>query len=240
MTIRTAVIEDVPLARERLRRMLAAHPDIGLVGEADSLRAGAELLARTAPQLVFLDVTLPDGEGPTLLRSLPAPARPLIVFLTARADHAVPAFELEAVDYLLKPVGDDGLSRALDRVRKRLDPQHGSPSAETHIAIRNGRRTDLVRVDSIDYVEVAGHYLCLRVGHETHLLREPLATFAERLETAGFLRCHRSAMVRIAAIEAIVDRKNGDGEIRLVGGATVPLSRTYREALGARLASRGR
>ena len=240
MTIRTAVIEDVPLARERLQRMLAPHRDIVLVGEAGDMRAGADLIARAAPQLVFLDVTLPDGDGPSLLRRLPEQARPLIIFLTARADHAVPAFELQAVDYLLKPVGDESLSRALDRVRKRLDPHAGQREAETHIAIRNGRRTDLVRVDSIDYVEVAGHYLCLRVGRETHLLREPLVTFAERLETAGFVRCHRSALVRIAAIESIVDRKNGDGEIRLSGGATVPLSRTYREALRARLALRER
>lgn len=240
MTIRTAVIEDVPLARERLQRMLAAHPDIVLVGEAGSVRAGAELLARASPQLVFLDVTLPDGDGPTLLRGLPEEARPLIVFLTARADHAVPAFELEAVDYLLKPVGEEELARALSRVRRRLEPHEEPPAAEAHIAIRNGRRTDLVRIDSIDYVEVAGHYLCLRVGRETHLVREPLSTFAERLETAGFVRCHRSAMVRVAAIEAIVDRRNGDGEIRLSGGASVSLSRTYREVLNSRLALRGR
>lgn len=240
MTIRTALIEDVPLARERLQRMLAPYPDIVLVGEAGDMQAGADLIARAAPQLVFLDVTLPDGDGPSLLRRLPEQARPLIIFLTARADHAVPAFELQAVDYLLKPVGDDSLARALNRVRERLRSRAGERKAETHIAIRNGRQTDLVPVDSIDYVEVAGHYLCLRVGRETHLLREPLAAFAERIEAAGFARCHRSALVRIAAIAAIVDRKNGDGEIRLACGATVPLSRTYREAVSAQLALRAR
>lgn len=242
MTIRTAVIEDVPLARERLRRMLAPHADIELVGEAGDIRAGAALLTDRAPQLVFLDVTLPDGEGPDLLRPLPAARRPLVVFLTARADHALPAFELEAVDYLLKPVGDESLARALDRVRRRLAPPAPAeaPLADTHVAVRNGRRTDLVRVDSIDYVDVAGHYLCLHVGRAIHLLREPLSTFSERLERAGFARCHRSALVRLAAVEVIVDRKNGDGEIRLADGGRVPVSRTYRAALDARLARLGR
>ena len=234
MIIRTALIEDIPLARERLRRMLEAHADVRFVGEAGDVAAGAVLLKSAVPDLLFLDVTLPDGEGPELVRMIPVEARPLIVFLTARADHAVPAFELEAVDYLLKPVGEAELGRALDRVRRRLAPDETS-SIDTHIAVRNGRRTDLVPVEAIDYVEVAGHYLCLYAGAEVHLLREPIAALAERLEPAGFVRCHRSALVRLGAIMSLTDRRNGDADLRLAGGAVIPLSRTYRAELEARL-----
>lgn len=234
MTIRTALVEDVPLARERLRRMLEAHADIRFVGEAGDMTTGAALLKSAEPDLLFLDVTLPDGEGPDLLRAVPAGNRPLIVFLTARADHAVPAFELEAVDYLLKPVGEAELARALDRVRRRLTPDD-APGIEIHLAVRNGRRTDLIPVEAIDYVEVAGHYLCLHVGAEVHLLREPIAALAERLEPAGFVRCHRSALVRLGAIAALTDRRNGDADVQLFGGTVIPLSRTYRTELEARL-----
>lgn len=237
MRIRAAIIEDVPLARERLRRMLEAHGDVQVVGEAGDMRAGAAMLAEIAPDLLFLDVTLPDGEGPELVRAMPPGARPLILFLTARADHALPAFELEAVDYLLKPVGEEALARGLGRVRSRIASAPANATASVAaIAVRNGRRTDFVPVETIDYVDVAGHYLCLHVGREIHLLREPLQALAGRLANTGFVRCHRSALVRIAAIRAVTDRRNGDGEILLMSGATVPLSRTYRDTLEARLA----
>ena len=232
--IRAAIIEDVPLARERLRRMLAAHADVQFVGEAGDMQAGAVLLRSIAPDLIFLDVTLPDGEGPDLLRPIPAEQRPLIIFLTARADHAVPAFELEAVDYLLKPVGEDELARAIGRARRHLSPDHAG-AVETHVAVRNGRRTDLIPVEAIDYVEVAGHYLCLHAGGEVHLLREPIVAFAERLGPAGFVRCHRSVLVRLGAVAGFEERRNGDADLRLVSGATVPLSRTYRPEIEAGL-----
>lgn len=235
MIVRTAIIEDVPLARERLRRMLDAHADLRFVGEAGDMSAGAVLLKSAEPDLVFLDVTLPDGEGPDLLRPLAPEARPLIIFLTARADHALPAFELEAIDYLLKPVGEAELARALDRVRGRLLPDPDGHAAETHIRVRNGRRVDLVPVESIDYVDVAGHYLCLHVGRDVHLLREPIAALAERLAPAGFVRCHRSALVRLGAIAALTERRNGDADLRLASGETVPLSRTHRADIETRL-----
>ena len=234
MTIRTAIVEDVPLARDRLRRMLEVHPDVRFVGEAGDMKTGRDLLRSIEPDLVFLDVTLPDGEGPDLIRAIPAERRPLIVFLTARADHAVPAFELEAVDYLLKPVGEAELARAMTRVRRRLAPEDGQAS-ETHVAVQEGRSTKLIPVEAIDYVEVAGHYLCLHAGGEVHLLREPAAAFAERMAPAGFVRCHRSVLVRLGAVEALVERRNRDADLRLRGGAVVPVSRTFRPELEARL-----
>ncbi|SMF71109.1 LytR/AlgR family response regulator transcription factor [Allosphingosinicella indica] len=236
--IRAAIVEDVPLARDRLRRMLAAHRDIRIVGAAPSLAAARDMLRSAEPDLVFLDVQLPDGEGPELLYPMPPAARPLIIFLTARADYALPAFDLEAVDYLLKPAGETELARALDRVRARIRPDAPEPDpAETHIAVRDGRRTDLVPLAEIDYVDVAGHYLCLHAGRDVHLIREPIAALADRLAPAGFLRCHRSALVRTGAIVALVDRRNGDADLTLASGAVVPLSRTYRPALEAALAA---
>ena len=231
--IRAAIIEDVPLARDRLRRMLQAHDDVRLVGEAGDAAGGAALLRSAEPDLLFLDVTLPDGEGPELVSALPAEARPLIIFLTARADHAVPAFELEAIDYLLKPAGEAELARALGRVRRRLGAAQAKP--ETHVAVRSGSRLDMVPIDEIDHVEVAGHYLCLHAQGEVYLLREPLAAFAERMLRSGLVRVHRSTLIRVLSVRALVERRNGDAEVELASGARVRVSRTYRAELDSLL-----
>jgi two-component system, LytTR family, response regulator len=229
--IRAAMIEDVALARDRLRHMLQVHGDLRLVGEAGDMKRGAALIRSAEPDLLFLDVTLPDGEGPDLIRGLPREQRPLVIFLTARADHALPAFEVEAIDYLLKPVGEEALARALDRARRRLAAGAEAHAPSRHIAVRDGSRTDLVPIDAIDLVEAAGHYLCIHADGRVHLLREALAVLADRLGPAGFVRVHRSVLVRAGAVETITERRNGDADLRLRSGATVPLSRTHRPAL---------
>lgn len=233
--IRTLVVEDAPLARDALVRLLGAHPDIELVGTAASAAEGLARAAELEPALLFLDIQLPDLDGIALARRLPCP-RPAIVYLTAFAEHALPAFEVEALDYLLKPASAAGLARALERVRRALGRPTVPVAAPDHLEIRDGGRTSFVPLAAIDHVDAAGHYLCIHVGSEVHLLRLPMAELVERLG-AAFVRTHRSALVRIDRIAAIRDRRNGDGDVELIGGGRVPLSRNHRAEVAARLAA---
>lgn len=234
--IRTILVEDAPLAREALVRLLKAHPDVELVGEAASASEGLALAAALSPALMFLDIQLPDLDGIELARRLPEP-RPALVFLTAFAEHALPAFEVEALDYLLKPANAEGLARALDRVRRALGrPVALSGVSPEHLEIRDGSRTLFVPLTAIDHIDAAGHYLCVHVERDVHLLRVPMAELVERLGPA-FVRTHRSALVRVDRIAAITDRRNGDGDVALIGGGRVPLSRNYRAEVEARLAT---
>jgi two-component system LytT family response regulator len=233
--IRTLVVEDAPLAREALVRLLAVHADVELVGSAATAAEGLALAAELKPALLFLDIQLPDLDGIELARRLAAP-RPALVFLTAFPQHALPAFEVEALDYLLKPASADGLARAIDRVRRALGRAPATAAPPDHLEIRDGGRTRFVPLTAIDHVDVAGHYLCIHVERDVHLLRLPMAELVERLGPA-FVRTHRSALVRVDHIAAIADRRNGDGEIELIGGGKVPLSRSYRADVETRLAA---
>lgn len=234
--IRTVIVEDASLAREALVRLLGAHADIEIAGEASCGAEGVELIRGTAPDLAILDIQLPDMDGLELARRLAKP-RPPIVFLTAFPQHALPAFEVEALDYLLKPASAEGLARALDRVRRVLGRplQAPPPALPDHLEVRDGGRTTFVPLSAIDHVDAAGHYLCIHAQASVHLLRMPLAELAERLGPA-FARVHRSALVRLDRVREIVDRRNGDGDVRLTTGASVPLSRSYRADLEDRLA----
>jgi two-component system LytT family response regulator len=233
--IRTLVVEDAPLAREALLRLLGAHADVEVVGAAGSAEEGLALAAALQPALLILDIQLPDLDGIELARRLPAP-RPAILFLTAFPQHALPAFEVEALDYLLKPANADGVARALDRVRRALGRQAAPVATPAHLEIRDGGRTLFVPLTAIDHIDAAGHYLCVHVGRDVHLLRQPIAELAERLGPA-FVRTHRSAVVRVDRVVAITDRRNGDGDVELVGGGRVPLSRSYRAEVESRLAA---
>jgi two-component system LytT family response regulator len=231
--IRTLIVEDVPLARAALRRLLSMHDDIVVVGEATTVAGGLEQTRALRPDLAFLDVELPDGTGLMLAEQLDEP-RPALIFLTAFAEHALPAFGVEALDYLLKPASSTEVARALDRVRRMLCRNAKALPRPTHLEVRDGNRTHFVALETIDRVDAAGHYLCVHAAGTVHLLRIPIAELIDRLGPA-FVRVHRSAVVRVDQVIAIGDRRNGDGDVRLASGALVPLSRTYRDALALQL-----
>lgn len=231
--LRALVVDDLSLARARVRRLLSAHDDIEVVGEAADAASATDLVVELRPDLLMLDINLPGLSGLDLARSLSASLRPLIVFLTAHAEHALPSWQVGAVDYLLKPVGEDRLALAMDRVRAALAATRRNAAADIPpLVIRDGLQTDFVALADIDYVDVAGHYLCVHVGQRTHLLRGALADLARQIAPAGFVRVHRSVLVPTAAIVAISGRRNGDADLTLRCGAVVPMSRSYRAAIG--------
>jgi two-component system LytT family response regulator len=233
--IRTLIVEDAPLARAALQRLLKPHGDVTVVGEAASVAEALAAVLAHKPDLLLLDVELPDGTGLDVARALVEP-KPAIVFLTAYAEHALPAFAVEALDYLLKPAGPEDMNRALDRVRRALERPRHSPAVDEHLEIRDGARKTFVATKTIEWVDTAGHYLCVHAQGQVHLIRTPIAELADRLGTA-FVRVHRTALVKLDRVASIVDRRNGDGDVHLIGGAIVPLSRTYRADLERRLAA---
>ncbi|WP_296246292.1 LytTR family DNA-binding domain-containing protein [uncultured Stenotrophomonas sp.] len=234
--IRTLLIDDVALAREKLRHLLGAHADIQIVGEAPSIAQARSLLAAEPVELLLLDIQLPDEDGLQLARSLAAPA-PAIIFTTAHAEHALASYELGALDYLPKPLDANRLAVALHRLRRHLARETINPLAP--LCIRNGNRSDYVSPTDIDYIDSAGHYACLHVGKQVHLLRESIGRLAEQLAPAGFVQVQRAVIVNCARVRCLLPRRNGDATLELLDGTQLPLSRLHRDAFEAKMGKAG-
>ena len=251
MKIRTLVIDDMPLSRERTRRYLAEIDDVDIVGECGDGEQALVAIDSHRPDLLLLDVQMPGMTGLALLDRIRIDKRPAVVFVTAFDEFAVPAFAAHAVDFLLKPFDRERLHQVLGRVREYLaEKQPMSKSAPTaapavqavprwlgRIAIKSVGRTAFVDTDSVDWLETAGNYVCLHAGKEAHLVRETMTQLESELDPAKFLRIHRSTMVRIEAIREIEPLFNGDRAVILRDGTKLTLSRSYRDkaraALGA-------
>ena len=238
--IRAAIVDDVELARERVRIYLRDEDDIDIVGEAPNAAEALKMIAREQPDLLFLDVALPDLDGFEIARRIEAAQRPIIIYLTAHDEKAIHAFEVNALDYLLKPFDRERFAQALNRARAQIALRSGhEPKPATgfqqRLAVKDGERTTLVAVADIDYIDVAGHYLCIHVGREVHLLRGSLADLLQRLDPRAFVRIHRSVLVRLDRIKTIVARRNGDADLVLRDGCKLLLSRTFRDDLRAKL-----
>jgi two-component system LytT family response regulator len=236
--IRAAIVDDVDLARERVRLYLADETDVEIVGEAGNGADALRLIANTAPNLLFLDVGLPDMDGFEIARRIGPGTQPVIIYLTAHDDRACDAFEVSALDYLTKPFDRERFRQSLNRARVLLRLKSGTrPGADylTRLAIREKDRTDVVAVADIDYIDVAGHYLCIHIGKRVHLIRGALGDLEERLDPAQFARIHRSVIVRLDRIKSLAGRRNGDCDVILADGGKLVLSRSHSEAVRARL-----
>ncbi|UXI66247.1 LytR/AlgR family response regulator transcription factor [Tahibacter amnicola] len=236
--MQVAVVDDEPLARRAVIARLAEHGDVTLAGEyADGYSAYEAFLA-SPPDVAFIDVQMPRMNGLTLLARLPPARRPLAILLTAFDSFGVRAFELNAVDYLLKPIDDRRFNEALDRVRRwrghpALAPV-GTPAVSAgsvRFEIRVGRRVTFVDAADVEWIESDGDYVRLHVGDRAHLLREPLHRLAERLDPARFVRVHRSIIVRVDCVCELQPLVNRDAMLRLRDGTPVRASRTYIDAL---------
>jgi two-component system LytT family response regulator len=248
MKIRTVIVDDEPLARERLRKLLAAEPDLEIVAECGDGAEAVEVIDRETPDLVFLDIQMPELDGFGVVEHM-SPARPPeVVFVTAFNQHAVRAFEVHALDYLLKPFDRERLQRCLARARTRLQQARSGElnqkltallaemrPAETktadRLAIKTGGKVVFVKTSDIDWIEAADNYVNLHVGADSHLLRETMTAIEARLDPKHFLRVSRSAIVNVDRIKELQPMFHGDYTIILRNGAKLGLSRNYREKI---------
>src|SRR5262245_7487579 len=218
-TIRTLIVDDEPLGRERLRTLLENDPDIELVGECGD---GAEAVATLREQecdLVFLDVQMPELDGIEVVDQIGPERMPAVIFVTAYDRYALRAFEVHALDYLLKPFDRERFERALERAKLHIQRAKTSEAQQQLLALleevkpgrkpldrvvlRSSGRVFFLRVEEIDWIEAAGNYLRLHAGTETHLLRETMNAFEERLDPKQFLRIHRSMIVNCERIQEL-------------------------------------
>lgn len=234
--LRVLIVDDVGLARQRLERLLAAFPDVTVTGSCADVDRALESIARDPPQLVLLDVDMPGRDGFGLVEALPPGVRPAIVFTTAHAEFAVRAFQVHALDYLLKPVIAARLREALDRAWAWHRAGSAGPA---YLVLREREQTTVLPMDAIDWIEAAGNYACIRANGQTHVHRETLARLEARLDPACFQRIHRSRIVNLTRIARLVPQFNGDHVLVLQDGSELGLSRTWRDALFARLPGHG-
>ena len=234
--IRALVVDDELLARRNLTVLLRGDPDIASIEECSSGVAAIEAIRRSKPDLVFLDVQMPECDGFDVLELLGAEAPPVIIFVTAHDEYALRAFEAGALDYLLKPFDDARFARALNRAKDKLAHQGPlqRPSAR-RLVVRSPGQLLFLDVADIDWIESASYYACLHVGTDTHIIRRTLSELERDLGEETFIRIHRSIIVNLERIQGLELQSGGDYEVVLKGGARLRLSRRFRKRLVGRM-----
>jgi two-component system LytT family response regulator len=238
MAIRTLVVDDEPLARSNVLALLKRDPQIEIVGQSGG---GADALAdiqRLSPDLVFLDVEMPECDGFDVIEMLGSKAAPVIIFVTAYDKYALAAFDAGALDYVLKPFDDVRFELALTRAKERIQAANTHPKLPGNLAIKSNGSVTFVRVDRIDWIEAADYYSRLCVAGKTHLLRRSMADLERDLEGYDFCRIHRSTIVNLARVCEMTPDENGDYEVRLEDGSTHRLSRNFRRDFQSRMSAR--
>ena len=247
MTLRTVVVDDEALPRQRVADLVRGDKRLLLVGEADDGRAALDVIVDQRPDLVFLDIQMPELDGFQVIAALDDDVLPAIVFVTAYDAYAIRAFEVDAIDYLLKPVNTERFDAAVTRVVNRLrDARPGSDAAVRTLAskasetrgaplvrfvARRGTKHYFIRTGDIDWIEADGNYLRLWTGDRSHLVRETMKGAEERLDPATFLRIHRSTIVAIDRIDSIQAQDNGDYLVTMQSGARLATSRGYADRI---------
>ncbi|HTA78794.1 MAG TPA: LytTR family DNA-binding domain-containing protein [Terracidiphilus sp.] len=249
--IHVLVADDETPARQRLIDLLAKDAQISSVAEAADGEAAVESIEKKRPDLVFLDVQMPELDGLGVIDAIGAAQMPLTVFVTAYDQHAIRAFEANALDYLLKPFSDERFEATMTRVKARLDERSigefgqrilkmvaAAPAAERRLdrlVVKSAGSTRFIRAIDIDWIEAAGVYVTLHVGGKELLYRAALNDLAERLDPRRFVRVHRSAVVNIESIVQLEPMSHGEFEAVLKNGSRTRVSRTYRAQLEKRL-----
>jgi two-component system, LytTR family, response regulator len=249
--IKVLVADDEPLARERLAGLLSQEQDIEVVGHARDGEEAVTAIHDDPPDLVFLDVQMPQMSGFDVIEAVGSDKMPPVIFVTAYDQHALKAFQVRALDYLLKPFDRERFKDALQRARKQLereengdlgrrllalvkDLRRDQPKSD-RLVVKSGGRLFFLRTDEIDWVEAAGNYVRLHVGPTSHLLRETMNAIEGRLDPEKFFRIHRSRIVNMERIQELQPWLNGEYAVLLRTGTRLTLSRGYREKLQDRL-----
>ena len=236
MSLRALVVEDEPLARERLRTLLSLDPGVAVVGEADNARAALLLLEQLRPDLLFLDIEMPEETGLGLLQRLDPAQRPVVVFTTAHPEYAVDAFDVNAADYLVKPIDAEHVSRSLDRARRliaggRVAPRGRGAHPRERFAVRTRGEIVFIKAAQIDWISAEGNYSRLHSGEQSYLMRESLQSIESSLDPSTFIRVHRSAIVNLDRVRKLATSPDGNSSIVLSTGDAVPLGPSYRGRL---------
>jgi two-component system LytT family response regulator len=237
--IRTLVVDDEPLARSNLTVLLRLDPEIEIVGECSSgVEALSEIRGRK-PDLVFLDVQMPECDGFDVVEQLGKDLPRAVVFVTAYDQYALKAFEAGALDYLLKPFDNARFDRALGRAKERISLSKEAPRKIDRLVIKGAGQVTFVKISEIDWIEAADYYACLHVRTKTHLLRRRMSDLERELDQAVFCRIHRSSIVNINRIRGLEVGEDGEYEVTLDTGARLRLSRRYRKQLQSLMGIRG-
>jgi two-component system, LytTR family, response regulator len=242
--IRALLIDDEPFARERLRQLLEGDPEIEIAGECGDGLAAVSMIKERSPDLLFLDIQMPELDGFAVLERVKDGGMPVVIFLTAYDKYAIRAFEACALDYLLKPCAEERFAKAVARAKAQLNLAAGSPFAslgslepETkfleRIVVKSGGRIYFFRAEEIDWVEAQGNYVRIHFGDAAHLLRESLAAIERRLDPRRFIRIHRSTIVNVERIKELHPMFHGQYAVVLHSGTEITLSRRYRRNLEA-------
>jgi two-component system, LytTR family, response regulator len=244
--IRAIIVDDEPLAREGLRRLLAEEADVECVAECPDGLAAVEAVRAHAPDLLLLDIQMPEMDGFGVLERIAGDDLPVIIFVTAFEEHAIRAFEVHALDYLTKPVDPERFREALERARgellqrdrkellgrvmKMLGSLRSRQGGMDRIMLRSAGKITFLRVEEIDWIEAQGDYVCLHaLGGKKHLLRERISTMEEQLPPQTFVRIHRSTIINAARIREMQPLYHGDYSVILLDGTRLTLSRSYRD-----------
>lgn len=251
--IRALIVDDEPLPRERVRTLLAERPDIELIGECRDGREAVNVILAERPDLIFLDIQMPALDGFEVIEAISAEYLPAIVFITAFDEYAIRAFEVNAIDYLLKPINaarfEQALRRATDRLnqsnanvpapeRKLLDLIAGLRAAQpytTRFVVRSGSKLSFVRASDVDWIDAADNYVRLHVAGREHLVRETLKSVESQLNPETFIRVHRSIIINLDRVESVEPSFHGEYVVTMKDGAKLTTSRSYSERLRALL-----
>ena len=245
--MRVLVVDDEAPARKRLRRLLEEARDVEVVGEADSGAGAVAAIRAHRPDAVFLDIQMPEGDGFDVVAAVGPEAMPWVVFVTAYDEHAVRAFEVEAVDYVLKPYAPERIDATLARLRARLEADVPAPPAQDaaaltrvleqvaptrgplrHLLVEHGERSVFLPIERVDWMESDRNYVTLHAGGHAFTVRSTLTALEGRLDAARFLRINRSQVVRLDAVREVQPWSHGDRHVRMQDGATLIWSRRFR------------
>jgi len=254
LSIPVVIVDDEPPARIKLRRFLAEFPDFDIVAEAGDVAEAVAAVNSHSPQVLFLDIQLGSSNGFEVLDAIRGSASPHVVFTTAFSEHAVRAFELQALDYLLKPFDRERFELSIERVRAALaEPDRGDleervrrllaaipgrPAVTSQILVRDANHAYFIATSTIERIAAAGNYVEVHAGGKVHLVRETLASFAAQLDAEEFIRVHRSHVVRVGFIASLHPMFHGDYELVLKDGERLSLSRRYRALLPSSIRDR--
>ena len=245
--IRAAIVDDEPLARRRIRNLLMEAPDIEVIAECANGKEAIESLEESPPDLLFLDIQMPEIDGFDVLQAIGVGRVPAVIFVTAYDQFALRAFEAHALDYLLKPFDDERFGAALQRARERIRQQQGGDLDRRlqallenvrgdqgylrRLVVPSGHRSIFIRTEHIDWIEAERNYVRLHVGGRAYLLRENLTRIASSLDPAMFCRIHRSSIVNIDRIQTVESLFHGEYQVVLQDGTKLTSGRSYRRSL---------